>query len=427
MDKEEQFSSQNDYNEQLDSNYFTNIDPMHLNINHDQTDEENNIYDANAIPSDYNMFSNPENMFASNDTLFSEPTATFSPQAEFPTENDDYISDEELEERKALERQRAAIRRKKIAIRRRRRKKRLIRAWTCLCIFILILLLIIIGIIKLISGIWTHFSDLKEEKSTEAIVATTEAPKPPEIDKKILAKELPKDRETALAKLEKIAVNNPDIEGICENAAIYPDRILKELSINLEMTNFVSSYPAKINIIFDGNFETKVPKKIVPLYLQFDERWGYADYGNHILAINGDAPTCLSMAYTYLKQDGSMNPIKIADFSMEHNFVNQKGNTSTRLMTEGAELLDLTSKEIEINQKEMTNELSSGKVIICCMKSGDFTKSKKYILIHSYKNHLFYVNDPTSVARSEVGWDYNRLSKQIESLWVIGNNPSLEE
>ena len=68
----------------------------------------------------------------------------------------------------------------------------------------------------------------------------------------------------------------------------------------------------------------------------------------------------------------------------------------------------------------MTNALDSGKVIICSMKPGDFTQEGHFIVIRGYENNLFYVNDPNSAARSEVGWEYIRLRSQISNMWALG-------
>lgn len=336
----------------------------------------------------------------------------------------DFIDEEGLEEKRELERRRAAMRRRKIAARERRRKKRMIQVFVRLGILLLIFILIITGFIMMISGIWKHFHKNKEaDKLSEEMLqnATTEAPAIPKIDKKILAKELPKNRKEALEILKKLSKDDPSIKAIYDNAAIYPDRILQHLAANTEMVDYVINYPAKINIIFDGNFSVKLPKKKVPLFLQFDERWGYADYGKNLLAINGSAPTCLSMAHTYLKQDGKMNPIKVADFSVKNGYLDENGKTSLKLMTKGASTLELTSKELELHKRNMVDALNEGNVIICCMDSGDFTKSEHYIVIHSYKDGLFYINDPSSSARSKVGWDYQRLRTQISHMWALSN------
>lgn len=327
-------------------------------------------------------------------------------------------------EQEDIKRERAARRRKR-AERERRRKERRRQAIIRCSIFLILVILVIIGIIKMISGIWNLFTnDRPSKKNTEKTTESTQAPTTEEIrakiDDAILAKELPADKEAALAMLQTQAETDPELQNICDNAAIYPEKVLQCLAVNPEMKQFVIDYPAKINIVFDGEFSLDVPTGEVPLYLQYDEQWGYADYGNSIIAINGCAPTCLSMAHTWLKKDGTMNPIKVADFSMANGYLDENGDTSWSLMTDGARTLGLTSEELALDKENMIQALKEGKVIICSMTSGDFTKSGHFILIKDYRNGLFYVNDPNSTARSEVGWDYPRLSTQISNMWALG-------
>lgn len=332
---------------------------------------------------------------------------------------------EELSEEE-LKRRRAAIRRRKLAARERRRKKRRRQAIFRCSILLLIVILLITGIVKIITGIGKHFhKDSTTEKTTEQMTdSTTEKPTTEaavlDTVEDMIAKELPKDRDAALSELKIQGETDSDIQSIYENAAVYPDKLLQNLAINSEMKQFVTDYPSKINIVFDGNFTVDVTKDEVPLFLQYDERWGYADYGNSIIAISGCGPTCLSMAYTYIKQDGSMNPIKVADFSMEKGYIGENNDTSWALMNEGARSLGLTSEELALSEENMTAALSDGKVIICSMSPGDFTKNGHFILIRSYQNGLFYVNDPYSKARSQIGWNYERLSTQISNMWAIG-------
>lgn len=332
------------------------------------------------------------------------------------------MSEEDWEERREIERRRAAARRRKIEARQRRRRKRMIQAIIRCSILLLIVILLLVGIIKMITGVWKHFHKYKKpDKTTEQVVNTesTEAPAP-KIDENILAKELPSDRDAALAIIKKLAKTDSDMASIYDNAAVYQDKVLKSLAVNPEMTEFVLNYPAKINIVFDGEFSVEVPEKKVPLFLQYDEKWGYADYGNELIATTGSGPVCLSMACVYLQKNGKMNPIKVADYAVSKGYLKEDGTTDWKLMTDGAEGLELTSAEVPLDKKKMQEVLKEGKLLICSMKPGDFTKDSSYILIYKCKDGLFYLNDPSSAARSDVPWTYKRLSSQIGGMWAIG-------
>lgn len=335
---------------------------------------------------------------------------------------------EELTEEE-IRREREKIRRRKLAARERRRKKRRRQAFVRCSILLIIVILLITGIVKLIGGIVKLATkDKKPKASTEQRITreepTTEALPVADIDESIIAKELPADRDAALALLSTQGETDPDIKNICENSAIFTDSVLRNLAVNAELKDFAMNYAANINTVFDGDFTMDVPTDGIPQYLQYDARWAYADYGKGLIATTGAGPTCLSMIYTYIKQDGSMNPVKIADYSTEHGYLDEDGCTSWTLMTDGAEGLGLTCEELTLSQEALTEALNSKKGIICAVGEGDFTKEKHFIVIREFKDGFFYVYDPISKARSDVGWDYKRLSSQITSVWAFTNGTS---
>ncbi|MBQ4059033.1 MAG: C39 family peptidase [Lachnospiraceae bacterium] len=348
-----------------------------------------------------------------------KPDAAFQPKQQRRDYSEDDLTEEELAD---IRRQKAIARRKKLAARERRRRERRKQAIIRCSILLAIVILLIVGFVMLISGLVDHFEEKKKERELSEYYATSEiTTEEPiaNIDPEITAKVLPADRDAALAILQEQAENDSTMQSICDSAAAIPDIILQHLAINPEMKDFTLSYPAMINIVFDGEFDMELEGKDVPLYLQFDKRWGYADYSTDIIGLRGAGPTALSMAYTYLKQDGSKNPIKVADYATEKGYLDEDGQTHWSLMTEGAEGLGLQSTELKIEKEAMIRALEDKKVIICMVSKGDFTTDKHFIVIRDYKDGFFYVNDPTSTERSEVGWDFRRLRSQISKMCAL--------
>lgn len=334
-------------------------------------------------------------------------------------EDFEQLSEEELR------RQREVARRRRMAAKERRRKKRLQKLILHWSILILVVVLFIVGMVKGIGGIYNLFHDKKVEKQKQEELlknppttqATTEAF---EVDEEILAKEKPTDRDAALAELEKIGETDAEIKNIYENAAVYSDKVLINLAANTELKPFTIDYLTKVNTVYDGNFSLEIANFDVPLFLQYDAQWGYADYGDSLLAYNGSAPTCVAMAYNYLKRDGSPNPITIGDSFMAAGYVNEKLETSWEAMTKGVEPLGLQSTELSVNEENMKAALDSDKIIICCMNDGDFTKGvDHFIVITGYSDYKFYVADPSSLARSQIAWPFERLSTQIKNMWAL--------
>lgn len=332
------------------------------------------------------------------------------------------LTPEELEQER---RRKANAKRRRMEARELRLKKRRQQAIIRCSILLIIVILVIVGIVKIISGIAGSRSKSKDKETETTTEAPTEAEVTATIDDSILAKDLPATREDALAIIQGYADSDSEYKDIYDNAAVFSDDLLRYVAVIPEMKRFVIDYIAKISIVFEGNFTLTAPVDEVPLYLQFDEQWGYADYGDSVIAIRGAGPTCLAMAYTYIKQDGSQNPIKIGDMAMNNGYLTEDGGTADVLFTDGAANLGIKSTEFAVDKDAMVSALEEGKVIICAVNSGDFTKSSSYIVIKGYKDGLFLINDPMSEARSNVGWDFPRLSSQIAKMWIMedGGDP----
>lgn len=203
----------------------------------------------------------------------------------------------------------------------------------------------------------------------------------------------------------------------------YPQEIVALFERNPEARDFALNYPLKK----DAEFDTAVslPEDgSVPLYLQWDERWGYERYSGEIMGLSGCGPTALSMAASYLLNDEALTPKYIADFSEKFGYACYKNGTSWTLISEGAEKLGLSSEEVPLWEASMAAALSENKLIICAMGKGDFTSTGHFILLAGYENGMFSVRDPNSTERSERLWSYDELCGQIKGMWAIGANES---
>ena len=55
----------------------------------------------------------------------------------------------------------------------------------------------------------------------------------------------------------------------------------------------------------------------VPLFVQWDKRWGYEKYSGNFFAASGCGPTTLSMVVVYLTHNREASPIAVAKYSKE--------------------------------------------------------------------------------------------------------------
>ena len=197
----------------------------------------------------------------------------------------------------------------------------------------------------------------------------------------------------------------------------YPWEIIELYENNPETREFVLNYP------FREEMETDLSgysRETVPLFLQWDPMWGYEDYGSSCIAVTGCGPTCLAMAGYYLTGEASFNPAQVAAFSQKNGYYAAGYGSSWTLISEGAEKLGLSVKELPLVKKKMITALEEGKLVVLALGKGDFTSSGHYILLTSWNGDAFTVNDPNSRIRSAQSWTYERLEGQIRNIWAVG-------
>ena len=197
----------------------------------------------------------------------------------------------------------------------------------------------------------------------------------------------------------------------------WPTEIIELLKKNPETEDFVLNYPLLKDTYQDIDLSEYADTDEVPLFMQWDKRWGYTPYGEDMLAISGCGPTCLSMVCVHLLNDTSLNPRVIAQFSEENDFCAPGDGTKWTLISEGAVMLGLNVEEVYLDESNISQILQSGNPIICAMGPGDFTSSGHYIVLTDYVDGMIKINDPNSIARSEKLWSYDEIAGQIDNLW----------
>ena len=197
----------------------------------------------------------------------------------------------------------------------------------------------------------------------------------------------------------------------------YPESLIGLLERNPETENFVLNYPFYEQEDYDlsGTVTGEVP-----LFLQWDSRWGYETYGSDMMAITGCGPACVAMAGYYLTGDAeTFDPAAVAAFSQKNGYYAAGYGSSWTLISEGAVKLGLDVTEIPLVEKRMKDNLEVGNPIICAMGPGDFTSSGHYIVLVGLEDGRFLVNDPNSLENSGKLWSYEQIQGQIRNLWVI--------
>ena len=198
----------------------------------------------------------------------------------------------------------------------------------------------------------------------------------------------------------------------------YPAELLEMLENNPETEDFVLNYPLEKNkedfVDISG-----YSRETVPLFMQWDKRWGYIKYGNNVAGLTACGPVCLSMVAYYFTGDSNMSPDKIIDFALKNNYYTSGIGSKWTLISEGGIKLGLNVKELPLDENVMAKALNNGKIIIAVMRAGSFTTTGHFIVFTEYSDGYFKVNDPNSYANSEKLWAYEDIKDEFRNLWAI--------
>lgn len=200
----------------------------------------------------------------------------------------------------------------------------------------------------------------------------------------------------------------------------YPASLIDLLKRNPETEQFVLQYPAQKDTVQTVDMTDYLNTDTVPLFLQWDPRWGYLTYGSDVAGLTGCGPVCLSMAATYVTADPSFSPDAMLRFAAEQGYYVPGSGSSWTLVSEGGPKLGLTVTELPLDEGRIRKALAAGCPVICAMGPGDFTTSGHFVVIAGTQDGLFQINDPNSRSNSAKLWSYEQIQGQIRNLWSVG-------
>ena len=196
-----------------------------------------------------------------------------------------------------------------------------------------------------------------------------------------------------------------------------PESLAELYLRNEEARDFVLAYDASKGDL-DIDINDDVNQGEIPLFLQWDERWGYADYGDDFMALEGCGPTCLSMVYCGLTGDTSKDPLTMARMAEQGGHYVKGVGSAWTLMQEMAVELGLEVNEVFFMADSIVEELQTGHPIICAVREGDFTTTGHFIVLtEADDDGMITVHDPNSPKNSKKKWDIERIMGQTENLW----------
>ena len=286
-------------------------------------------------------------------------------------------------------------------------------------VFSVFLLVILFSIIKVKNDRQEHSAEQKqteiaqEQKTSEQQNSKPEEPVEKEKNDEEVFNEL-------LHNLEVYAKYNPNAKLVMKNADDIHPSLLKLAGNNYTAVNFVAK-TIDSTIKNDYSYPENANSSNVPLYLQWDKRWGYEKYGYGIIGFTGCGPTSCAMAMSYLKNDPSITPAKIAEESDRNGYSSSEG-TSWGFYPYIARKYGLKAVQMDANYNIIKENLKKGNPILISVRPGDFTQTGHVMVISGMDaNGNIILNDPNSFTNSQKSWKYDRLQPQIKAMWVFSN------
>lgn len=213
--------------------------------------------------------------------------------------------------------------------------------------------------------------------------------------------------------------NNQSMLDDIMNSTQYPKQ-LQELALkNEEALEFVYDYPTEHVKEHTIDLTEEASMDSVPLFVQWDKRWGYEKYSGNFFAASGCGPTTLSMVVVYLTHNREASPIAVAKYSKEAGYSVDGSGSSWTLISEGCRHYGVKAKTVALDESRMKAELDEGHPIVVNVGPGDFTDTGHFMVITGYDDEGFSINDPNSIEKSGKRWLFKNISSQIRAVWSM--------
>lgn len=340
-----------------------------------------------------------------------------------------------LQEQQREELRRKKLKKRKEELRRRRRRKQRAKELFCLCICVAMLVLIVAlvrrgisskkqDVSEVVAASESAFTEQQADAAEPKVSATGEIAQvqsqalPNYYEKKyMVGSPAHYSTEEIQTRLKNLSDRYPEFQTIYDHMDQYPEALLNNLCCNPNMLDFALGYPENYDTT-SGTLEISELDGI-PLFIQWDKRWGYDAYGNDVIGLSGCGPTCLSMIVIGLTKNQEATPDKLADYATEHGYYEQNSGTKWSFMDQVAAVYGVKGYYIYLSKDTMQEELAEGHPLVCAMRSGDFTSQGHFIVISGMEGDKFRVHDPNSIERSQQLWDYDTLQYQISAIWAF--------
>lgn len=223
------------------------------------------------------------------------------------------------------------------------------------------------------------------------------------------------DNKRALKRNLQKEDDNDKARWIVDNFDYLDDNLIYLAGNDSDAIDFVYNYSNEITDFEYYPGESVDFERSTPYFLQWDNRWAYDYLGDSVIGLAGCGPTSMAMVLARLEGDTSIDPGKIAIDAQ--NYMTDDG-IAWKFFNDEANRYGYTAYDISNDEGAIIDALENGPLIVSVNK-GIFTLFGHILVIDSYQDGKFVINDPNSMEKSERSWSYDEIKDQIAHIWLI--------
>ncbi|MDY3947198.1 MAG: C39 family peptidase [Ezakiella sp.] len=223
------------------------------------------------------------------------------------------------------------------------------------------------------------------------------------------------DIKEAKSRLKKYATVDEDAEFILKNIDKYPDNLIKLASNRVDALPFIRRYLDQKEVK-QTTEESYITGRKFPLYILWDERWGYKQYDDLFVTI-GCGPTTAAMIIN--GYGGELTPIELMDEEIENRFYIENTGTSWEGIRALLKNHGIKTEDIPTVKTKYIKHLETGNPILINVRPSKFTGVGHFMLIAGYDGENFILNDSNSLRYSLEPLSFEELEQVVRGAWTV--------
>ena len=158
----------------------------------------------------------------------------------------------------------------------------------------------------------------------------------------------------------------------------------------------------------------------IPLFMQWDTRWGYMEYIGGPMGTKGCCPTCLSMLYAGFSGRCDMSPYIVSRLATESGLCGAEDGTYGEFVGYFAQRVGLEYAEV-VDFDAACACLNDDWALVCNLGTGEFTDVGHYVIVTGWADDDggVHVNDPYNSTVDAQTWPLATIYFECNSVYAL--------